>query len=375
MSNKGIWARTFATPAAIESLAAEWRALETATPEATGFQSAAWRLAAAGAGVEPRVVAVREDGRLVMLLPLQVEKSLGVAIARGLGEPWAQYGDALALPGPRRPHWLAAAEGEIAGWSDVDLVALTRLRADGVLAACGAALILSDPAKYAAPFVDLGVDGMRRHKSVERRLKKLSLHGALRFESVKDAPARREAAAQALAFKRQWLKSRRRFSASLSNPALDETLLTLAEKGIFRAHRLWVGESLASVEIGIRSGAVYRSLIGGYDGRLSEAAPGHALTLYLLRALAEEGLTRFDFLPPADGYKLQFASGAAAMGALYRPLNARGRAAAFALSRLRPLAKDTIHAISSASFALTPLVRRISSPILRVTGAEAQRPE
>jgi CelD/BcsL family acetyltransferase involved in cellulose biosynthesis len=372
MKNTGVSARTLATPAAIEGLAAEWRALETATPEATGFQSAAWRLSSARGGAEPRVVAVRDNGRLVMLLPLQVESVLGVSIARWLGEPWAQYGDALALPDPRRSDWLAAAQAEIGGWRDVDLVALTRLRADGVLAACGAPLVLSDPAKHSAPYVDIGGEKARRHKSVERRLKKLRLYGALRFETAKDASARREAAAQALVFKRQWLKSRRRFSASLSNADVDEPLLALAEKGVLRAHCLWAGEKLVSVELGLKSGAAYRSLIGGYDCELAEASPGHALTLYLLQALAAEGVTRFDFLPPADPYKMQFATGAAAMGALYRPLNLRGRAAAFTLSRLRPLAKDAIHAISEAILAVTPLIRRAAAPLSRAKGKAAK---
>ncbi len=297
-----------------------------------------------------------------MLIPLQVGKFWGVAVARWLGEPLAQYGDALALPDPRRPAWLAAAEAEISRWGDVDLLALTQLRADGVLASCGAPLVLADLEKFSAPYIDLGAGPPRRHKSVERRQRKLGIHGPLRFEVANGARERREAAAQALSFKHQWLRDRRRFSAALSRPEVNQSLLALAESGALRAHRLWAGERLVSVELGVKFGACYRSLIGAFDTELGEASPGHALTLQLLDRLGQEGVTRFDFLPPADPYKMPFATGSSAMGALFRPLNARGAVAAFTLSRLRPLAKDAVQAMAWANVTLAPALRYLSAP-------------
>ena len=361
-----VTARTLVSSAAIEGVAAEWRALEAATPEATGFQSAAWRLCCERGAASPRVVTVRENGRLVMLLPLQVHALWGATVVCWLGEPLAQYGDALALPDPRRPFWYSAAEAEMARWKDVDLVALTRLRADGVIASCGARLVMAGAKKNAAPYIDLSpapsVAGLRetslrRHKSVERRTRKLADYGPLRLESAQGAGARREAAEQALAFKREWLRRRRRFSAALSDLDVGLNLLALAEKGALRAHRLWAGDKLVSVELGLRSGTSYRSLIGAYDDDLAAASPGHALTLRLLPALAAEGVTRFDFLPPADPFKLLFATGADAMAAVYTPLNWRGVLAGFALARLRPLVKSVTHALNDNGFALEPVAR------------------
>jgi CelD/BcsL family acetyltransferase involved in cellulose biosynthesis len=359
MSGCSITARTLASRAAIESVAAEWRALEQATPEATGFQTPAWRLGCETAASTARLVAVRENGRLVMLLPLQIQRLGGATVARWLGEPLAQYGDALALPDPRRPAWFAAAQAEIAGWSDIDLLALAGLRADGVLAACGAPIVRADPSRLAAPYVDLGPK-LRRHRSIERRMKRLAAHGPLRLEAVAGPSARREAAEQALAFKNEWLRRRRRHSASLSDPDVVAGVLALAEKGALRAHRLWAVARLAAVELGLRRDGAYRSLIGAYDADLAEGAPGHVLTAMLLPALAAEGIRRFDFLPPADPYKLAFATGATAMGALYRPFNARGAVAAFVLSRLRPLAKHAIHALADCGLPISSLLRRLA---------------
>ncbi len=359
MSESSIATRTLASRAAIESVAAEWRALEQATPEATGFQRPAWRLGCESAASAPRLVTVRENGRLVMLLPLQVQRLRGATIARWLGEPLVQYGDALALPGPRRPAWFAAAEKEIAGWGDIDLLALSGLRADGVLAACGASIVFADSSRLAAPYVDLGL-ALRRHRSIERRMKRLAAHGPLRLEAVAGPAARREAAEQALAFKNAWLRRRWRHSAALSAPEVVARALALAENGALRAHRLWAGARLAAVEIGLRRDGAYRSLIGAYESDVADGAPGHVLTLMLLPALAAEGIGRFDILPPSDPYKLAFATGATAMGALYRPFNARGAMAGFVLARLRPLAKDAIHALADCGLPFDSLLRRIN---------------
>ncbi len=357
MTASSVTARTLSTPSAIESIAAEWRALEAATPEATGFQSAAWRLCCAAEGLQPRIVAVRENRRLVMLLPLQVETRTRFSIARWLGEPLAQYGDALALPDARRKAWFAAAEAEISSWSDVDLVALSRLRADGVLASC-ASPSFAETAKCAAPYVDLSAPALKRRQSLDRRSKKLAQFGPLRFEAAQGAEARREAAAQALEFKRQWLRRRRRFSTALSQDGVGECLLDLAERGVLRAHRLWAGERLVSVELGIKAGAYYRSLIGAYDDALSAASPDHVLTLRLIESLAEEGVERLDFLPSTDPCKMEFVSGAVLMGALYLPLNRRGVLAASALERLRPPAKRAAVGLSDAGGSLERLLRR-----------------
>lgn len=334
--------RTLDSPSAVETLVPEWRALEAATPEATGFQAPSWRFCLPPE-THARLLAVREEGRLVMLFPLQAAKTYGVTIARWLGEPLAQYGDALALPGPGRAAWRDAALAEMARWRDVDLIALNRLRADGVLALSGLRLAAPAAARVEAPFVDLRAPPAPRKRSMERRLRKLQKIGPLRLEAAADAGARREAAAQALAFKRAWLSRRRRFSAGLSAPGADESLLILAERGALVAHRLWAGDQLASVEIGLRCGAAYRSLIGAYNPELADAAPGHALTLKLVEQLAAEGLSHFDFLAPGDAYKYEFAHGAVALGAHFRPQSLRGALAGFVLQRLRPLAKEATY--------------------------------
>jgi CelD/BcsL family acetyltransferase involved in cellulose biosynthesis len=333
-----------ATVEAVDSLDAEWSALEAATPEATGFQSFRWCriwLDCAKENVRPRVLCIREDARLVMLVPLQIERRFGVSIARWMGEPMTQYGDALALPGERRAAWSAAAFAEMARWNDVDLVALTRLRADAVLAdgRC-------EGEKLSAPFVALGEKKPRRHKSVERRAKRLEAEGALALDEAQTPADRERLAEHALTLKRAWLRGKGIYSAGLSNPASARFIAAAARDGVLRVHALRVGESVAACDLGFVSGGVYRTLLGSFDARFAEGSPGQCLTGRVIAQCAQEGLLAYDFLLPADAYKLAWATGETSICARFVPLSYKGRLAAFALFRLRPLAKRALHVLA-----------------------------
>lgn len=330
----------------VDALAAEWAALERATPEATGFQSLVWCrtwLSLSGARLSPRIVCVREGEQLVLLAPLQIERRFGVAVARWIGEPMTQYGDALALPGEGRRRWRALAEQEMARWRDVDLVALTRLRADGVIAdgrSFGEAL--------AAPYVDLRQWKPRRHKSVERRARRLEAQGPIALVEP-DAPASRESfARRAIALKRAWLRDKGAYSAGLSHPVSEQFLAALARDGFLRINALSVGGEIAALDLGFVAGDVYRSLLGCFAPRFAAGAPGQALTSRLIARCAAQGLSRYDMLLPADSYKLAWATGETRMEARFLATTLRGHIAAFALARLRPLAKRALRMLGGA---------------------------
>ena len=331
----------------IEALGPEWAALEERTPEATGFQSFAWCRAWLGAGgeaCEARVITVREDDRLVALLPLQIDTRFGVRIARWLGEPMTQYGDALAEAGERRRVWLAAALDELEGHADVDLYAFMRLRADGVFAGCGGAA----PASIVAPFIDFSQRPAprRRQKSQKRREQRLAAFGTARVEEASEAPERARLALAALSLKREWLRSKGLVSLGLSNGKTGAFLENLARSGFLRAHALRLGEEIAALELGFVGGGAYRSLLGSYDLRFQIGAPGHALTARLIETCAAEGLAGFDFLAPGDSYKLSAASGATPILQRMTARTLRGRIASFALTSLRPAAKKLLAALA-----------------------------
>jgi CelD/BcsL family acetyltransferase involved in cellulose biosynthesis len=343
-----------ATLAAMEALASEWGALEQETPEGTGFQSYVWCRnwadAAGDSRLELRVVILREDGRLSMLWPLQIETVLGVRVARWLGEPMTQYGDALALPGQSRAHWRAAIEAELAGWTDVDLFAFMRMRSDGVLAACGFSGERSGEA-LAAPFVNLRARPARRHKSAERRGRRLSAAGEPALRLAASREERRDLASKALALKQEWLRAKGLISAGLSNKTTAGFIDLLAQSDFLQIHALTFGTEVAAIDIGFTRGDAYRSLLGCYDVRFSEGSPGHALTRRLIAHYAAEGLGLLDFLAPADAYKLAFASGATPLVARFSARTPRGAVAGFALKWLRPAAKRLLALRAGWTFA------------------------
>jgi len=366
---------TLTSPEAIDASAAAWRALEAETPEATGFQSfdwcRAWIEAAGKDGLAFRVVAARRQGRLVMLWPLQVERRFGARILRWLGEPMTQYGDALALASDERPRWRSAVAGEISRWADVDLVALTRLRADGVLAGAGLELARGG-GELAAPFADLRASSAprRESKSAQRRRRKLMAFGEVRLELAATPSRGGELVRVALAQKHEWLREKGFFSSGLSHQATAPFLDLLAQGGFLRLHALAAGPHIAAIDIGFVRHGAYRSLLGSYDLRWAEGAPGHVLTTQLIERCAAEGLAVYDFLAPADPYKLEFADGATPMGAHFRPLSLKGRIAAFVLAQVRPMAKRLVgaaahHALFRAcrSFLRRPPRRRVSTEI------------
>jgi CelD/BcsL family acetyltransferase involved in cellulose biosynthesis len=59
----------------------------------------------------------------------------------------------------------------------------------------------------------------------------------------------------------------------------------------------------------------------------------------LLEKCAAQGLETFDFLAPNDPYKMIWAKKTVEIDTLLKPLTIWGHAGAFALKRLRPLAK------------------------------------
>jgi CelD/BcsL family acetyltransferase involved in cellulose biosynthesis len=326
----------------VDRLESEWAELERRTPEATGFQSFRWCRAWLGADPEahPRILCVREGERLVMLWPLQIQKRFGVSIARWIGEPLTQYGDALAEAGEGRARWREVGEAEMARWRDVDLFAFTRIRADGVLAegAC-------DGEPLSAPYVDLREARPRRHKSIERRARRLEANGPVTLVEARTSAERESLARHALALKREWLRSKGMFSAGLSHPASEDFLAALARDGFLRIHVLRVDGDVAAVDLGFDGGGAYRSFLGCFDNRFAEGSPGQALTSRLIAACAEQGLSAYDLLIPADAYKLLWASGETPVRARFKARNLRGRLAGVAFSSLRPLAKRAVQTV------------------------------
>lgn len=319
------------TLADIEAIEHDWRALEAATPEASGFQSFDWCHAwmqAAQADAQWRIVAVRDGAELVALWPLECSRFFGARVVRWLGEPWTQYGDVLVVDDRSRRNRLAAAWREIASWTDVDLVKLGRVRADAALSAlpgfAGRAIVHCEW----APFIDLQRARPAPSKGLRARRRKLEAMGPVRFEILTKPSPRRACVAQAIAFKEAWLRSRGLPSSGLSHASLDALMASLANSETLVIGALKVGEDVAALELGLRTNGAFRSLLGSHDERFAQGSPGHQLIGHVADWCRAEGLKAYDLMVPADTYKRQWSNDEIAVDDHLMAMRLRGQLAA-----------------------------------------------
>jgi CelD/BcsL family acetyltransferase involved in cellulose biosynthesis len=336
------------------ALEAEWRDLEARVPEATPFQGFEWCRAwleaarAGGAAETLRVVTLRDQGRLRLLWPLAIRRLWGFRVAHWLAEPLTQYGDVL-VESEDRTRLLEAAWREIRAWRDVDALELRRIRSDAALMVLPEAFGQGLRPADAAPFLDLGpadpnaaapVRTSRTRNALRRRLKQLEALGPVRFEIFDGPESQRQATAEALRLKAEWLSEKGLASAGLSHPASGACLLALAARGRLFAARLSVGDATAALEIGLVQARRYYSFMQSYDLRFAHHGPGRLMFWHLIERFPQLGVERFDFLAPAYEHKREWAKDEVLLGDAILPLSTKGVAAASYLARIKPALKD-----------------------------------
>lgn len=330
--------------AEVEAVAAEWRALERETPEATGFQSLDWCLAwmrgDSGSSARWRIVVVRDGGRIVSIWPLERHRFLGARIVRWLGDPWTQYGDALVAQDAHRIEHLAAAWREIAAWDDVDLVKLSRVRARAAMTALPGFNGATITHREEAPFIDFARAPVPTpDKRLRARRRKLEAVGPVRFDIVTDATDRQACVALAIAWKQAWLKSRGLASSGMFHQNLARLMEGLANSETLIVARLRVGDADAALELGLRANGNFRSLLGCHDERFSPGSPGHLLIAETVAWCAGQNFASYDLMVPADAYKYRWANDVEVVNDHLIATSLHGRCAAFWF-RVRPALKQ-----------------------------------
>jgi CelD/BcsL family acetyltransferase involved in cellulose biosynthesis len=323
--------------AGFEALAPDWRALyeRSGRPDQI-FQQIDWlRLWADQflGGKRLAIVTGRRDGRVVMIWPLVRTHSLGVRRLAFMGEPAGQYGDALIED-------CADAALIEAAWTRIltlkaDLVHLRRVRETSPLFAflrergLGA---YSD----AAPFVEFGEvecydDFDKRYsgkaRSSRRRLKRrLEEIGPVSFVRAKSCDEARALVGCAFAMKRAQLETRGRFAPAMRDFRLERLFLAAAGAPAAGAQVLAIacnGET-AAVSIAFAAKREAFGHILAHDPRFEKQGVGVLLAEHAFRSAFEAGCRRFDMAPPADKYKMDWASGVVTVEDFAAPLTVRG---------------------------------------------------
>jgi len=339
-------ATVFAGADAVEQAAADWQTLEGAGGAATPFQSFAMARAATEVhlrrGEIPRIAVVRQGGRPVVILPTVVGSRLGVRVARFLGDPLIQYGDALCEPGTARRH-IEAAFHAAADATAVDALHLRKVRGDARIAP----LLRSHATAFnhdEAPFLDTaGPADNDEPRQVRRARRKLLGFGALRLDVTEGAAARWHLR-EALALKRRWLQARRLPSSVVGNDHWEEAIERLADHGgdmRLRVAVLTVGERPAAYELALTAGDRWYAFIGAIAEEFARHSPGRVQVVDTIAWCRANGFARYDLLAPADEVKRSYCSEAAAVADYSHALRPAGHVLT-AVLRLTPAAKAVL---------------------------------
>lgn len=333
------------SPEDLALIGPEWESLEQSCPNpVTAFQSFAFQNAWAqgfhGKGAEMRFVIVRDKGRLVLVWPLAIEKSVMGLKAGWSGAPIAQYGDVVMAPGAARAEWLEAASREIASWGDISYLDFSRVRADAAIADWLTRHATLKGEAQESPVTQLSRPGFDAAALVrnEKRLKRLKAKGEVSFELVEGAAAQ-PFIAQAFAFKNEWAQRKGLYGGALADERVADVLSRVSAEGGVAVTRLAINGETAAIEIGFRQGGHHYAFMGAFAPDFAKMSPGHVLTELTIRRCAEDGLKQYDPLPPNDAHKKAWSNASLPVRDYGMVLTARGMLAHLFSARLRPFAK------------------------------------
>ncbi len=314
----------------IEEVSEEWKAFERQA-DCSVFQSFAWlanwqRHIGVRQGTVPAIVVGRdEDGELLFILPLAVERRFGRRRLTWLG---AQLGDYNAPILTERFSDRVSADRFRLLWQDIVrlLRREERCRFDWI----DLVKMPGSIGDQRNPFLDLGV---RAHpssaylaklgqawesfyaakrspstrKRERRQLKSLAQYGEPRFREVGDAA---EACRTMAVLIEQKSRSFARMGVEdiLAKPGRREFFLAIvndpALRGIAHLSRFDVGETIAAASIGLAHGGCYHLILSSYaDGELARFGPGRAHLNELMRCAIDRGFAFFDFTVGDEPYK------------------------------------------------------------------------
>lgn len=348
----------------MEAAEADWRALETGAV-LTPYQRFDWiaALLASGADTASHMVIalIRERGRPVALLPLAIERRMGIARARLLGTQQSNSDWLLSLPGfhpdPAALRALLQAIGRAAG--GIDLLSLNDQPASWqdqpnivlALAQAPAAshLYLATIGPTPAPYIDHRLTTKRRG-NIKRGMRRLEeTYGPLRVVRIADQ-AMLEAVHRAFLAQR----GERFVEMGVHNIFAGRDFVALfqnlARQGFGQsrpalcAHALYAGEDILATCWGTMAGNHYSQYI---NSTASGPAARYSLSAILVAGLMDDlnaaGIVTFDMGLGDFDYKIEWTEPMAVYHSLVT-LTARGQLAAAAIERrdaLKRLVKQT----------------------------------
>lgn len=358
--------RLVSTAGELSALREEWNDLfaHAGRPEHV-FQTFAWNWAWSQhylmqsrfrRGPNLAIVTGRHRGRLVLVLPMVVERVAGLRQLSWMGEPVSQYGDVLAMPEATDVSTLAAAWDFAVRATRADLAKLRKVRADATIAPLlmqlGAAITATEEAPYldftrAADLAayEAGLPAKGR-KNRRRHMRRLGERGTVAFEQHSGDRDAAHLADYAVLLKRAWLRSRDRISLAMADDRFRAFFADVAggthEGMSCKVLALRSANEIAAMQILLECKGQSFLHVAVYGSKFEKLGVGGLLLEHALGDCGRNKIQRLDLLAPRHEYKMEFADGTIAINDHALALTTGGRAYATVYLGMRRKLKSVV---------------------------------
>lgn len=340
--------RIVSTRSGFDNLASEWDALfDRAGNGAQLFQTFNWcwhwcnhYLSDADKKHSLAVVTGRRAGRLVLVWPLVVGRSSGLVQLLAMGQPVSQYSDALIEPSPEAQDQLRSALNFVVAATKPDLVWLSRVREDATIAPFMKTLGAIATRHQEAPYIDLSLTpdldaymerySARARKKARASARRLAELGSVDYIEYQEGAPAAELAKVAVAMKTHQLSERGTISPAFADQRMENFFsnAALGQQHPAGVHvfALQCGGENAAVDLLISCKDRTATHIFSYDARFAKDNVGTQLLHHAIGRAIAEGYRTFDFLAPADEYKVRCADGTVGVVDWALPISIKGAA-------------------------------------------------
>lgn len=316
------------TRAGFDALEADWNALfERAGRGDQMFMTFNWLWHWANHYLGPddrlAIVTARRGGRLMLILPLVVERVAGLTQLAFMGAPIGQYGDLLVDDVTDRASLMQSAWSHLLDRQRFDVVRLAKVRDDAMIAPLIASLDFAVTAVEEAPFIaldacrsvaDFEVRMSTKHRKNRRRqLRRIEERGPLVLRRAVRGEEARDAVRLAMTLKRAWLNEKALVSKAFKDQRIDGFFMdAVASKerpcGI-EVSMLETNGECGDANISVTCKGRRAVHILAYNLKFDKLGVGnHHLDMAIASAHAD-GIARYDFLAPRHAYKMEWADG------------------------------------------------------------------
>ena len=329
----------------IERLEQGWRNLETSSHvHATAFQSFDWIKSWCEIYAQPEsqvrimVLTGYTNNRLVFVLPLSIDKMLGLKRATWLSQPIAQYGDILCDKTEDQNQWMALAITFLKRTRAIDVLQLRHVRQTSNLFPFAETQMGDGKLHERAPYLDLtafktDADYDARYDSRQRKHRKkvrkaLEEMGPVNFAELKVQSEIDLALDFAIAEKRRWLKQRGRFNTTMACPKHSAFLKALSRLQVDGARlqvtQLSAGEHKISWEASFVYNNIQYCYLTAHQAEYTDKSPGRLHFDLSQRHSLAIGVKAFDLMVPYDHYKESWSSAMEPVNDYYLALSLPG---------------------------------------------------